>query len=327
MGKLRDGFGREIDYLRIAVTDRCNLRCQYCVPSGQRFDFSHDPMGCEEIQQIVHAASELGIRKVRLTGGEPLVRPDIIDLVKAIARIAGIEEVSMTTNGVLLAEYATALARAGLKRVNVSLDSLRSTTFARITGANALRRVLDGIRGAQEAGLVPLKINTVVMRSINDEELSDLAHLTLENAWQVRFIELMPVGEDKRSREFYIDHFIPAFEVRQRLMELIPTPEVTGNGPATYFRLQGGMGNIGFISPVSSPCCHECNRIRLTARGILKPCLFSEQDVDLRSALQAGADSTIIKSLIRLTINGKPKRHYLETGVPLAGRAMLEVGG
>lgn len=330
----RDSFGRVIDYLRISVTDRCNLRCVYCMPpQGVPWRPREEILRYEEIIRIVQAAAELGVRKLRLTGGEPLVRLDLPDLVAALASIPGIEEVSLTTNGVLLDHLAEPLAAAGLARVNVSLDTLQPERFARITRFGRLDQVWRGIEAAERAGLTPIKINMVVIRNLNDDEIEDFARLTFSRPWNVRFIELMPVkNEDDWGMDFPSagERFVPVAEMRERLAalgELTPVHGLRGNGPAQIYRLPEAVGTIGFINPVSQHFCDSCNRLRLTADGWLRPCLLHDGEVNLRPALREGADIAELQTLIMQTVQGKPRSHQLPQHVVPRDRGMSAIGG
>jgi cyclic pyranopterin phosphate synthase len=324
-----DNFNRPISYLRISVTDRCNLRCVYCMPPEGVPCRSHEEiLRYEEIDLVVRAAASLGISKVRLTGGEPLVRLGFADLVRMLARIPGIDDLAMTTNGTLLARYAAELAQAGLKRVNVSLDTLQPERFRQITRRGDLAAVFEGISAAREVGLVPLKVNTVVVRGLNDDEVVDFARLTLEGDWHVRFIELMPLGT---NAAWAGDGYVSVGEVRRRiedaLGELMPAKVGVGNGPARYYRLPGAVGTIGFISPVSEHFCYQCNRLRLTADGRLRPCLLSDYEMDLRTPLRQGAGLTEVRELLIRSIRAKPERHHLDESISPRERAMSEIGG
>ncbi len=325
MTRLFDSFQRPLNYLRISVTDRCNLRCIYCMPSEGVPLMSHeDILSYEEICIVAQAAAELGIVKVRLTGGEPLVRARVTNLLAMLACIEGIDDISLTTNGVLLQRYADELKSAGLHRVNVSLDSLRSDRFHRITRVGDLDDVLRGIEAARQAGLDPVKTNTVVMRGTNDDEVLDFARLTIEGEWHVRFIEYMPFSNDEKA-----DHLlVPVSEIKQRietLGELEPSLS-SGGGPARYFRFPGARGTIGFISPVSEHFCRACNRLRLTADGKLRPCLFSDEEIDLREPLRQGATADDIKRLIQEAASRKPEGHKLRAGITCE-RFMVQIGG
>jgi cyclic pyranopterin phosphate synthase len=283
-----------------------------------------DILSYEEICIIAQAAAELGIVKVRLTGGEPLVRAKLTNLLAMLARIQGIDDISLTTNAVLLQRYADELKSAGLRRVNVSLDSLRSDRFHRITRVGNLEDVLRGIEAARQAGLNPVKTNTVVIRGTNDDEVLDFARLTIGDEWHVRFIEYMPFSNGEEG-----DHLlVPVSEIKQRIAtlgELEPTVDSWG-GPAKYFRLSGARGTIGFISPVSEHFCQACNRLRLTADGKLRPCLFSDTEIDLREPLRQGATADDIKRLIQEAAWCKPEGHKLRAGITCE-RFMAQIGG
>ena len=327
-----DSFNRPISYLRVSVTDRCNLRCVYCMPpEGVPWRSHEEILRYEEIETVVRAAAELGISKVRLTGGEPLVRLGIVDLVRILACIPGIDDLAMTTNGVLLSRYAPALAQAGLQRVNVSLDTLRPERFQHITRLGRLDDVLAGIEAARQAGLEPVKINTVVVRGMNDDEVVDLARKTMEAGWNVRFIELMPVGNGVLADEECQDNVVTAAEIRQKieaaLGALEPAKVSAGNGPSRYYRLPGAKGTLGFITPISEHFCYRCNRLRLTADGQLRPCLLSDQEIDLRTPLRQGAGVSQIKTLLLKGIESKPLQHHLDECWMPGNRVMSEIGG
>jgi cyclic pyranopterin phosphate synthase len=323
-----DSFGRSIDYLRISVTDRCDLRCIYCMPLEGVPQISHSEiLSYEEIRAVVQGAAALGINKIRLTGGEPLVRADFSELVKILSQIEGIAEVSLTTNGVLLKDYAVELRQAGLSRINVSLDTLKPDRFRYITRLGRLEDVLEGISAAKKAGFSPIKINTVVMRGVNDDEILDFATMTYEDGCHVRFIELMPfkgVGE-----------FVPSVELRQHIsllgrLELCPDSiGVSGNGPATYYRLAGAKGTIGFVSPLTEHSfCSRCNRMRLTPDGKLRPCLLGEDEIDLKTPLRNNASIEDLERLILKAVASKPEHHRLKGGnARLVKRRMSQIGG
>jgi len=283
-----------------------------------------DILSYEEISIVARAAAELGIVKVRLTGGEPLVRAKLTNLLAMLSRIQGIDDISLTTNAVLLQRYADEFKSAGLRRVNVSLDSLRSDRFQRITRVGNLDDVLGGIEAARQAGLDPVKTNTVVIRGMNDDEVLDFARLTIEDEWHVRFIEYMPCSNGEK-----VDHLlVPVSEIKQRietLSKLEPSLS-SGGGPARYFRLPGARGTIGFISPVSEHFCRACNRLRLTADGKLRPCLFSDTEIDLREPLRQGAAADDIKRLIQEAASCKPEGHKLGAGTTCE-RFMAQIGG
>ncbi|MFC1963244.1 GTP 3',8-cyclase MoaA [Chloroflexota bacterium] len=325
MTGLSDSFQRPINYLRISVTDRCNLRCIYCMPvEGINLMAHHDILSYEEIELVARAAAELGINKLRLTGGEPLLRPELSKLVEALARVEGIEDISLTTNGVLLKKYAAELKQAGLHRVNVSLDSLRSDRFHIITRVGKLGEVLEGIDAARQVGLDPVKINTVAIRGLNDDEVLDFARRTIDQEWHVRFIELMPFSEDGKDNH----SFIAASEIRQRVESLgkLDTVRSGDGGPAKYFSLAGALGTIGFISPISDHFCSECNRLRLTAEGKLRSCLFSDEEIDLKKPLREGATLVDLKLLIRGAALCKPEGHKIIAGI-VCERSMAQIGG
>ena len=320
-----DTFGRNIDYLRISVTEACNFRCIYCAPNGHVQPVA-SPLALDEIRRVVHAGVALGITKIRLTGGEPLVRRDIVEIVRAVASIDGVQDLALTTNGFLLARLARELAGAGLRRVNLSLDTLRRDRFARITGVDAFDAVWAGILQAEDAGLAPLKINVVAMRGQNDDEFADFACLTVDHPWHVRFIELMPVGTSNAASDFFAQHFIAASDIRTRLPELSQA-SVHGNGPARTFRLPDAPGTIGFITPASDHFCNACNRIRVTARGALCACLFGERGTDVRGALCEGVSESALQALLARAIGEKPEKHPLGDEFSIDAGAMSEIGG
>jgi len=328
-GLLTDAFRRPITYLRISVTDRCNLRCVYCMPEGGLpWIPKAEILTFEEIERVVRAAAPLGVRSIRLTGGEPLVRRDLPELVARLAAIPGIDDIALSTNGLLLADLAADLRAAGLRRVNVSLDTLRADRFAAIARRPGLDRVLAGIDAALAAGLGPLKINCVVMRGQNDDELADFAAFTRERAVFVRFIEVMPVIENATlQREAYV----PSGELLDRIArdgELLPVAGPGGNGPARYYAFAGAPGAIGVISPLSHDYCETCNRVRLSADGQLKLCLFGDTGIDLRTPLRRGADAEELGAIFTGAMAIKPERHHLDLGKPASAmRALSEIGG
>jgi len=328
MTGLCDSFQRPINYLRISVTDRCNLRCIYCMPVAGIQAMSHrDILSYEEIHTVVMAAAELGINKVRLTGGEPLVRLGVPTLVEMLRQVDSVDDISLTTNGTLLSRYAAELKQAGLNRVNVSLDTLKPEKFKDITRSNSrLSDVLAGIEAAQEIGLSPVKINQVVMAGINDDEVLDFASRTISHGWHVRFIEFMPTaGVGNVSL-----HFVSVGDIKRQLTplgELEPCLPRVGNGPARYFRFPGSQGSVGFISPVSEHFCFHCNRLRLTADGRLRPCLLSDEEIDLKQPLRRGASREDLKGLIGAAVAKKPLRHRLAEGQVPLDRPMTQVGG
>ena len=325
---MRDPFGRDIDYLRISVTDRCNLRCIYCIPEGMEWIEKADILSYEEIERLVRILGRLGLRRLRLTGGEPTVRRQLPRLVEMLVAIEGIEEISLSTNGLKLTELAAPLRRAGLSRVNVSLDSLDEGCFREITRGGDLRKVLAGIEAAEKEGLLPIKINVVVMRGKNDGEITDFALLTQQRPWNVRFIEMMPLEGNVGEQEA---RYVSTAEVRRSLEALgglEPAEAVRGNGPATYFRYPGAPGTVGFISPLNHNFCDRCNRLRLTANGRLRLCLFGDNEIDLATPLRAGRGEEEIAEKVLGGLMAKPQRHYLELG-STASRliALSQVGG
>jgi len=331
-----DTYHRPISYLRVSVTDRCNLRCLYCMPSEGIPQRSHDEiLRFEEIETIVRAAIELGIHRVRLTGGEPLARLGLVDLVRMLAQIPGLDDLSLTSNGTLLSRYAQGLKQAGLQRVNVSLDTLRPERFAQITRRGQLQDTLAGIQAAHEAGLEPVKINTVLIRGLNDDEAADLALKSASDGWHIRFIERMPVGDVASCGGDWDDRIVTTDETRARIERdlgpLEPAEMDIGGGPARYYRLPGAKGTVGFISPLSEHFCGGCNRLRLTADGQLRPCLLSEYEIDLRTPLRSGAGPAEIRGVLEQAIAAKPSGHHLsadalsECQVP--DRVMAQIGG
>jgi GTP 3',8-cyclase len=326
---MSDSFGRRVEYLRISVTDKCNLRCVYCMPEeGLPWLTRSEILSYEEICAIVRCMAGMGLRRVRLTGGEPLVRRDLDRLVAGIRAIAGIEEISLSTNAVLLRQHAAALRDAGVDRVNVSLDSLRPDRIDAIARRpGSATAIMDGLAAAEEVGFAPIKVNAVILRGRNDDEIADFARITLERPWHVRFIEVMPVGE---NLDVSMDEYVPALEMLDRLHalgELEPVPGPPGNGPATYFRFPGAAGTVGVITPMSHNYCDRCNRMRLTAHGRLRPCLFGHLETDLRTPLREGEG---LEPHIRHTLTIKPERHHLVQGSAAGSGGLLalsQIGG
>jgi GTP 3',8-cyclase len=308
-----DGFGRRIEYLRISVTDKCNLRCIYCMPEeGLPWLRREELLSYEEIASIVRTMAGMGLRRVRLTGGEPLVRQDLPRLAGLISEIPGIEDLSLSTNAVLLAPVARDLRDAGVRRVNISLDSLVPERFdAIVRRPGSFVRVMEGLEAAEEAGLTPIKLNVVVIRGENDDEIQAFARLTRERPWHIRFIELMPTGA---NLELSAERTVSCDEVLEQIRTidaLEPAEGPTGNGPARYYRFPGAPGTVGVITPMSHNFCDQCNRMRLTARGELRPCLFGDLQTDLRGPLRRGEP---IAPLIAGTLRIKPERHLLQLG-------------
>jgi len=327
MSVLKDSFHRTISYLRVSVTDRCNLRCVYCMPlQGVQLVNRSEMLSLEEIREVVRVGVSLGIRSVRLTGGEPLVRDGIVELVGMLSTLPGLQDLSMTTNGVLLSRHAKPLARAGLTRVNISLDTLRADRFLEITRFGTLEDVFSGMEAAAEAGFSPIKLNMVVMRGVNDDEVLDLARLSLEKPLHVRFIELMPIGDYFRT-----DRVVPAREIFERLQTLGPLKAVKGLGgcgPAQSWRWDGAKGTIGIIGAVTQAFCADCNRLRLTARGALRPCLDDQAAVDLKPALRPVLDPEQLSFLFLQAAQSKPKSHTMtDRDASLPHACMAGVGG
>ncbi|OAQ20008.1 GTP 3',8-cyclase MoaA [Thermosulfurimonas dismutans] len=318
---LKDAYGRQIRYLRVSVTDRCNLRCLYCSQKAFEWLPPEDILSYEEIYEVVSAAVELGVERVRLTGGEPLIRKGLPELIRRLAAIPGLKDLSLTTNGLRLKELASELKAAGLKRVNVSLDTLRPERFRELTGLDGLSKVLAGIDAALSVGLSPVKINMVVLRGFNEDEIEEMAKLTFEKPVHVRFIEFMPVGEGAGWNE---ERWMPLFEIRKRVESvgsLYPTVS-EGGGPAKSFRFAGAKGAVGFIAAMSEHFCARCNRLRLTPEGKLRFCLFSDREFDLKPYLSQGRE--VLKKILVESVKEKPASR-LEGHLPR--RLMRSIGG
>jgi GTP 3',8-cyclase len=328
-GPMRDGFGRRVEYLRISVTDKCNLRCVYCMPEeGLPWLKREQLLSYEETAGIVRVMAGMGLRKLRITGGEPLVRRDLASLVRLLRAVPGIEDIALSTNAVLLDEQAAALRAAGVTRVNISLDSLRPEridAIARRSGSAAA--IFRGLDAAERAGFHPIKINCVVMRGRNDDELLDFARITRERPWHVRFIEVMPTADNLGVSE---QEYVSSDEMLARIRslgDLRPVSGPQGNGPASYFAFARAPGTVGVITPMSHNYCDRCNRMRLTADGQLRPCLFGPMQTNLRDPLRRGEP---LEPLIRETLRIKPERHWLVQGSDRGSgglRALSQVGG
>lgn len=318
---MKDSFGREINYLRISLTDRCNLRCKYCMPDVGVEKFSHEEiLTLEEVYEIAKTFVELGINKIRLTGGEPLTRLNIVDLVSKISKLDGLKDLAMTTNGILLKNFAEPLKDAGLNRINISLDTLDPKKYEEITRGGKLSDVFEGIKEAKRVGLTPIKINTILMGGFNDDEIENLVRLTEEEEIDLRFIELMPIGEAINwSKEKFLSNDI----ILERVKELEPVPREDKSSPAVYYKLPNGKGRVGIINPISCKFCKDCNRVRLTAQGQLKLCLHSNLEIDIRKALRNGKD---LKNLILKSIEMKEESHHLEDGDFII-KNMNQIGG
>ncbi len=326
---MQDSFGRTIDYLRISVTDRCNLRCRYCMPEEGVPPLGHDAiLSYEELLRVARAAADLGVRKFRVTGGEPLVRKGIVDFIARLTALPGAPEVALTTNGLRLAEMAAPLKGAGLSRINVSLDTLRPERFREITRRDGLDQVLRGIEAAENVGLSPVKVNMVPIRGVNDDEIEDFARLTLERPLEVRFIEFMPVSG---GLDYPPESLVPAEEIRERLNTLAPLEEIPRSGPAgpaLLFTYPGAAGRLGIIPAVSGHFCGECNRLRLTADGRIRPCLFSQEEIDLRDALRGNVTDEELRRILLGTACAKPARHTIgDPGFQPGKRRMGSIGG
>jgi cyclic pyranopterin phosphate synthase len=329
--ELIDSFGRRIEYLRVSVTDRCNYRCFYCMPCvGARFGSSEDLLDNDELARLIRLFSELGVRRVRLTGGEPLVRRDLVALAGTIDELPGIEDLSLSTNGHLLERHASSLKQAGVKRINVSLDSLDPAIFARITRGGDVRAVLRGIDAALAAGMKPVKLNMVVMKDVNDHEIESMLEFSVSRGVDLRYIETMPVGP--QAGDSMACHY-PAHLILERLCrhagaELIPAKGGKGAGPARYYQIGAGPAKVGVISAVSRHFCAGCNRIRSTAAGELVLCLGRSDRVSLREALRDGCSDETLKTAIRAAIARKPERHnFLAAGGEVVTVPMSALGG
>ena len=319
---MRDKQGRNINYLRVSVTDRCNLRCVYCMPEEGVESLRHDDvLRFEDILKIVKSAASLGIKKVRYTGGEPLVMKDIDKLIYETSKLQGIEDIAMTTNGILLSDMAEDLKRAGLKRVNISLDTLNKDKFRDITRIGNLDNVLESIYKCLALGIKPVKINTVLMKGVNDTEFEDFLNLAKEMPVEIRFIELMPIGE---SIKLYEESKISFSEILKEHQELIPIESEKGT-TAQLYKIQGSKGKIGFINPISCKFCADCNKIRLTSIGTIKPCLHSKEEINLREYLSS---EELLTTKLKSAIFNKPLEHHLqEESASRSDKMMYQIGG
>ena len=328
--ELLDSFGRKITYLRLSVTDRCNLRCFYCMPQADFNWMPHDSiLSFEEIIRIMRVLARQGVRKVRLTGGEPLVRKDVVRLMEDISTLEGVEKLCLTTNGVALPELADRLFTLGLRHINISLDTLRRGRFAKITGRDLFDKVWAGIQRCMELGFSPIKINFVMIKGQNDDEITDFALLAARYPVEVRFIEFMPIGRGSNwGKEcFYSsDQAIEAIE--KRVGRLLKKERAAFSGPAELYALNGGQGTIGFISPLSHRFCSECNRLRITADGRLRLCLFSDREIMLRDMLRRGADDNDLAEFFYRAVMKKPARYLAkDQDMPSCDRRMSSIGG
>ena len=318
MTELIDNYNRHLNYLRISITDRCNLRCLYCAPGGMVPKLDHrDILRYEEILRIVRIGIRLGIKKVRLTGGEPLMRQGVYGFLKELAAVDGLSDVSLTTNGVVLEENLEKIAEAGVKRINISLDTLNREKFKHITGYDLFDTVWAGIEKAYALGFDPIKLNVVALRGYNDDEFVDLARLSLAYPFHIRFIEYMPIGNPRMKSSDYI--LTPAIKerIRGELGELLPVTGKGMDGPAQRYRVRGARGEIGFIQAMSRHFCQTCNRLRLTANGRLRPCLLSDEQLDIRGPLRSGGSDDELKDVFLRAVRHKHESHHFAPGSPL----------
>jgi cyclic pyranopterin phosphate synthase len=327
----RDRFGREIDYLRLSVIDHCNLRCVYCMPlRGLSFIPSPELLTAAEIETVVRAAVGVGFRKFRLTGGEPTLRPDIVEITRRIASVPGVEDLAMTTNAILLPRLARTLKEAGLRRLNIHVDTLNPERLQKLMRFASLEEIEAGIAAAEAAGLVPIKINCVVTRDHNDMDVVDLARRALDGDWHVRFIELMPLGGGEAAH-VALSQFVPSAETRRRIEDelgpLEPLPSQSPSDEARNHRFANGRGVVGFISPVSEPYCGACNRMRLTADGKFHLCLLNDDELDVKRVLRAGGGVAEVAEVLLRAVTLKPTGHRLDEGVSTHTRSMFQLGG
>ncbi len=328
---LHDRFGRHINYLRISLTDRCNLRCVYCMPThGLTFLPNRDLLTAEEIEAVARAAVASGFHKFRLTGGEPTLRPDLVDIVGRIARTPGVADLAMTTNGIRLTELAKDLKAAGLKRVNVHIDTLNPDRLPLVMRWGKLEKLWAGLEAAEAAGLEPIKINCVVTRGYNEEDVVDIARLAVDRGWGVRFIELMPLGAGAEA-QLSIDRYVSSAETKARLEAalgpLTPIPNRDPSDESRNYLLAGARASIGFISPVSEPYCGTCNRMRLTADGKFHLCLLHDDEVDVKAVLRGGGSQADVEAILARAVALKPTGHALRRGVHTEDRRMYQIGG
>ncbi|GLI33020.1 GTP 3',8-cyclase [Desulforhabdus amnigena] len=311
-----DSFGRTISYLRLSITDRCNLRCWYCKPEGSPASLAHaDILTYEELHRLTRIAVNLGIRKVRVTGGEPLVRRGAAAFLSELAQIQGLEDVSLTTNGVLLKQHLEQIQESGIHRINISLDTLKQEKYHRITGTDAFNDVREAIELARRMRFHPIKINMVVIKGFNDDEVADMALLARSYPYYVRFIEYMPVGRNQADTIIYT---VPISTIRNRIEagigKLMPVPRGINDGPAERYRFEGGAGEIGFIGSMSNHFCDSCNRLRLTANGYLRPCLLSNTQQDIKGPMRDGATDAELEGIFLKTVHQKPSQHVFSLG-------------
>jgi cyclic pyranopterin phosphate synthase len=327
----KDSFGREINYLRISLIDHCNLRCVYCMPlRGLTFAPSEELLTADELHRVARAAASVGFRKIRLTGGEPTLRNDLIEIISRVATVEGIREIVLTTNAILLPQLAPRLKAAGLNRVNVHLDTLNPQRLRRVMRFGSLEEMWAGIEAAEAAELTPIKLNAVVVRDYNDHDVVDLARLTIDRDWHVRFIELMPLGGGECAR-LALSQFVPNYETRSRieaaLGPLSPLPPSDHADESRNFKIRGSCGVVGFISPVSEPYCGSCNRMRLTADGKFHLCLLNDDEMDVKGALRNGGGIEAVAEILLKAVAHKPTGHRLDEGLSTQKREMFQLGG
>jgi cyclic pyranopterin phosphate synthase len=327
----KDRFGREIGYLRVSVIDHCNLRCVYCMPMrGLSFIPSPELLTPGEMETVVRAAVGLGFAKFRLTGGEPTLRPEIVEITERIAGVPGVEDLAMTTNGILLPRLAGPLKQAGLRRLNIHVDTLHPDRVKKLMRFSSLEELEAGIAAAEGAGLLPIKINCVVTRDYNDMDVVDLARRAREGDWHVRFIELMPLGGGETAH-IALSQFVPTAETRRRIESelgpLVPLPSRSPSDEARNYRFEDGRGVVGFISPVSEPYCGACNRMRLTADGKFHLCLLNDDEIDVKQVLRSGGGAQGVAQVLLRAVALKPTGHRLDEGVSTRTRSMFQLGG
>jgi len=328
---LKDRFGRSINYLRISLTDHCNLRCVYCMPlKGLTFAPSAELLQAAEIETVVRAAVSVGFHKFRLTGGEPTLRSDIVDITRRIAALEGVDDLSMTTNAILLPRLARPLREAGMKRLNIHVDTLDPVRVKRLMRFSSLDEIEAGIQAAEEAGYAPIKLNCVVTRDFNELDVVGLVRRAIDRDWHVRFIELMPLGGGEPSR-VALANYVPTKETKARIEEefgpLIPLPVTHAADESRNFRFEHGRGVVGFISPVSEPYCGGCNRMRLTADGRFHLCLLNDDEMDVKKAIRSGGGEEAVAAILGRAVAAKPTGHRLDEGLSTEDRSMFQIGG
>jgi len=322
--RLKDRDGRYVNYLRLSVTDRCNLRCVYCTPKNVELMEHDEILRYEDMLKLAHILAKNGVEKIRLTGGEPLVRKDLPLFIKELGRIENIDEVSITTNATLLSDNIDSLAKAGIRRLNISLDTLRADIYEKITGRDQFNVVMDGIKSAIESGMNPIKINTVLLKGINDEDLEELTSFALQKNCHIRFIELMPIG----SKDFYEKHYLPSYYAKERIEKrfgkLWKIKSSKSAGPASMFGVEGSKGQVGFIHAMTDHFCQNCNRLRLSADGRLRPCLLKDFSIDLKELVRKENDDIKLLKLIKEALDKKSSFHDL---IPDVRTKMVSIGG